>query len=604
MIDVPAGVPFRAEGFRGMSVSGRKAPAQATEGISPELEAEAKQIAAWVLQFARTLKNCRLYDASNPAVAKLKQDLLIALQRLLDEQGPIMLRFSADDVLYENVSVYPARSREDNLALPFYRDGIRGLAFLPGIQPHELAAVLDGVLHVTGQTPTEDDLVTLLWQAHLEHIDVDYVPASAEVGSGTTDGNDPNAVPWPTAAAEAEPEAEAESEIASEEEASADTPAEAESGRSDDWEVGEKTAEIEASFAELEAISAAEVERFRSEFEEEHRTSAVTTALAVSRAYLGAGVLPDDSVELARFLPRVLRQAFVMGSWRESSEALALLRRCESQEWVPETFAQELLQPISVSSIKDRLEQQDGEAAADFVGFARQLGDPAVDLFSVLVCEVEKPNLQKALTDALVDLCREQPERLAPLLDDKRWFVVRNAVQILGAIGGRPIVGLLQAVVQHPEPRVRLEVAAALRHVDPKAAQPLLVRMLDGADTRMFCSILHQLSQARDPGISRMLLTRLVHPDFEKRPAEEKRSIYSAIASAGGDEVVPELEAELHKGSWFSRAHDAHRQAVARCIGRIGTPLARTALERGAQSKRPVVRKACEDVLARFGSHE
>jgi HEAT repeat protein len=53
----------------------------------------------------------------------------------------------------------------------------------------------------------------------------------------------------------------------------------------------------------------------------------------------------------------------------------------------------------------------------------------------------------------------------------------------------------------------------------------------------------------------------------------------------------------VHRGNWFSRNQEVHRQAVARVIARIGTPLARKVLERGLQSKRAPVRRACEEAL-------
>ena len=37
---------------------------------------------------------------------------------------------------------------------------------------------------------------------------------------------------------------------------------------------------------------------------------------------------------------------------------------------------------------------------------------------------------------------------------------------------------------------------------------------------------------------------------------------------------------------------------------RIGTPLAKMVLERGAQSKRPPIRKACEDAITGMGHRE
>jgi len=220
-----------------------------------------------------------------------------------------------------------------------------------------------------------------------------------------------------------------------------------------------------------------------------------------------------------------------------------------------------------------------------------------------VLAESQDRRNRRLFAEAIAELCRTNPERLAPWLSDPRWFVVRNVVHILGWIAGDQIVGLLSSVTRHPDARVRHEVAAALGQAELKLARPLLVRMLDGADTRMFCAVLHQLSAARDPSMARLLVGYMQSEAFDERPIEEKRAIYSALSAVGQDEVVPDLEEELHRGNWFARDHEAHRQAVARVIARIGTPLARLVLERGLQSKRAPVRKACEDALGGLGSH-
>src|SRR5690349_16602436 len=102
------------------------APPDAAE--SPRVKAAA----AWVSRLARTLTTCRLYDVNNPTVVKFRDDLAAALTQQLAEHGRMVLSFTSDDVLADEVSLYPARSREDNLAMPFYRDGIRSIAFEPG----------------------------------------------------------------------------------------------------------------------------------------------------------------------------------------------------------------------------------------------------------------------------------------------------------------------------------------------------------------------------------------------------------------------------------------------------------------------------------------
>ena len=84
---------------------------------------------------------------------------------------------------------------------------------------------------------------------------------------------------------------------------------------------------------------------------------------------------------------------------------------------------------------------------------------------------------------------------------------------------------------------------------------------------------------------------------FLQRPVEERRAIYAAIASTGGDEVVPDLELAMNGGNWFDREQEVHRHAVARCLARIATPRALAVLEAGAQSRRAPVRQACATAL-------
>ena len=588
----------------------KPAPQQEQDGSTTRTalqDATVKAIYAWVNQFGRTLKTCRLYDANNPTVLRFRDEMSTALAKLLDTHGAFTIRFAGDDVLYEDVSLYPAKSREDNLALPFYRDGIRAITFSPNIIPREVDALVEAVLQVTGQNYGQDDLVTLIWEAHFKHIEIDYVPSEGDFGSGGNESADvgETLVPWP-AAGVAEPEATAgtaigEAEPANQTDAASDTPG---SGRSDDWTTGDLTAELEAGFAELEALAPSEVPRFRKEFEIEHQVSQVTTALAIMRACLTTGVNAEDRDEIARFVPRLLRLSIGRGAWLESREAMALLEQVGSDDWSPDSLAQELLQPISISSAVEHIDQQEPAAIADFIAFSKMIGDPGIDFLNLVLAESQQRRNRRIIAEAIADICRDNPERLAPFLADRRWFVVRNVVHILGWIGGDQIASLLQVAMRHPEPRVRQEVIAALGQVDPKLARPLLLKALERADTRMFCAILHQLSAERHDATARLMLGYMVDEAFEQRPLEEKRAIYSALSALGNDEVIPELEAELLKGNWFSRTQETHRQSVARCIARIGTPHARMVLERGALSRRGPVRQACEMALMGFQHRE
>jgi len=285
------------------------------------------------------------------------------------------------------------------------------------------------------------------------------VPAEADMGGGTGDASEGgDVVPWPTPGEPPgdEPEPELGAAVPGAEE------------RSDDWLLGDLAVEVEAGYAELESLAPTETLRFLDEYRAEHAVPLATATIAISSAFLHAGIEAGDKAELARFLPRVLRQTITAGAWTEARHCLALLRRCGSHsEWSVEGFSQELFQPISVAGVVEKLDLREAPALAEFIALARDLGALAVDWLNLALAESQQRRTRRALAEAIAELCRNDPERLAPWLADPRWYVVRNIVHILGWIGGERTIGLLETAMRHPEPRVRQEVIAALGQADP-----------------------------------------------------------------------------------------------------------------------------------------
>jgi len=591
-----------------MNASARPAVAGSAP-VSEPPAATVKAVAGWVAQFARTLKTCRLYDATNPTVVRFRDELAQATTRLLDEHGAVRLQFSAHDVTWEGISLHPARSRDDNLAYPFHRDGVRAITLQPGLDAREVAVLLDAVLAVTGQNLDADDLVTLLWEANLKRIDVDYVPAEGDAGSGGGGGDDPQGalMPWPVAEAggpatpdAAAPDAATPGPPAGSAAAPAAPPGAP--SRSEDWLLSDLTVEAEAGFAELDALAPSEIERFHREFVAEHAVSPVAAAFEIAVACLHANANDADRAEMGRFLPRVVRGGIATGCWAIATDALRILRELTPPEWSEERFAQELLQPVSVARAVEKLDAQDERGIADFLALESEIGDTGIDWVVAVLSESQQKPVRQRLAESLAARCATQPERLAAWLSDTRWYVVRNIVHILGWIGTPAIVGPLQVALRHDDARVREQVIEALANLDVKLVRPLLIRALDGADSRQFCQILRMLSLGRDPATARFVFAFLQQERFPQRPPEERRAIYAALASIGGDEIVHDLEAELLRVNWFDRSQEVHRLNVARCLARIATPLAREALDRAAQSKRAPVRQAAVAALTSMGT--
>ena len=234
---------------------------------------------------------------------------------------------------------------------------------------------------------------------------------------------------------------------------------------------------------------------------------------------------------------------------------------------------------------------QENEVQA-FLGLAREFGPPIGEWLMHVLAESEQTRVRRPLARTIAELLADRPEVLSAWAQDKRWYVVRNVVHILGWIGGERIVSQLEAVAAHPEPRVRHEVVAALHEAQRDRARPILVSMLPAAEPKLFGTILHQLGADFDPSVTALLLGLLADEGFSARSTEERRAVFIALATRG-DAVVPALEAALNEGGLFSRRAEPDRPAIALCLARIGTPTARGTLERGLKSSRAVIRKAC-----------
>jgi hypothetical protein len=563
--------------------------------IDASESAEVKTAAAWVAQLARTLKTCRLYEANNPTVIKFREDLACTLVHWLTKHGRMVLSFTSTDILSQGVSLYCASSREDNLALPFYRDGVRTIAFVPGITANEVEALVNIILHVTRRDNTEEDLVTLLWDANLEHVSVDAASTEGDVetGSGADEEDTGPIAPWPKRES-ATPGASAPT--------GPGVGSEPEQDRSDDRVTGVRSADLQAAFQDLQGCAAKEVERLRGEYEIESAIPIAKYSLELVRACLPSLIDPADRAEVGGLLPRVLHETLAQGMWGEARAAIVLLRQLAIPGWSPESLTHDLMQPTSLTTrhVIERLDGQDTASIEVFVELARELGAEGLEWLMRLLAESKEQRTRRALLRLIAEVARDNPERLASWLADERWYVVRNLVHILGSIGGSEIAGLLDVASRHQEVRVRREVVAALAQVDPAVARPRLLALLDRADSQLVGPVLHQLSGRRDREVARRLLREVQAPTFEERSDLEKQSIFSALAATADDDVLPTLEAELHAGNWLRRGPDARRIALARCVARIGTSAARELLERGANSRRTDVARACQTALPGF----
>lgn len=552
---------------------------EAREVVDP---AAVKEAAACVGQLLRTIKTCRLYDEGNPAVVRFREELAAAVVGLVSRRGSLHLEVGTSVLSWAGHDVLVAHSRDDNLAAVLHRDGIRSLALDPGIEPREVDALVDLILRVTGPSPGEDDLVTLLWDTDLPHVVVETVPFDGEADEGGDEAADSApSVAWPRqdrGAAAAAPMP------------AAPTPA---GSRSDDWLTGEVSDDPVEGFDAVESAALLEIARFQGEQQEADDESIVPATLRILNDCFASELTPQDREELAAFVPRVMREALALGDWADATAALRAVRTCDPH-WTGEGFTRSLCGPLAITTrhAVSALDLQGNDGVESFLALAREFGPELAPWLMHVLAESQQKRVRRPLARTIGELLVGRPEQVLSWLSDDRWYVVRNAVHILGWIGGNDLVAHLRTAAEHPEPRVRREVVAALSTCEAGAARPVLMAMLGLAEADLFGTILHQLSTDQDPAVAERLLEMLRDSTFRGRTNDERRALFLALASRG-EAILPALEEELFAGGGFLRRPDPDRQAVALCIARIGTPAAQAILERGLRSNHGSIRKAC-----------
>lgn len=574
-----------------------------------DLSPTAQLAAGFFRSLARTLKMSRLYKRDNPVVQQGREMLMQQLNEALALHGPWQFRITPYEILMLDEAVVRPSSQapgidatpnpEEKLPFLFYRDGIRALTLVHEVSAADFEAFFDALQMVGVGANSHDDLVTLLWQANAQKIRIETVPFSQTIylhSRRPTAGGGPGAhqgqsYVWSPAGAEIRADI-----------GQMDTgPMGLHRDTFDDWPLPAEGVDVPEAYKKLEKG----MQFVRSKLLAEAAAESAIDWQMDAQVLLEKVLELDDDLRtraaLAHSVMTWLMRSIQDSQWDEAQQAFALLRRFDPDGRLTETQLTAAISELDTDDITDRLDESQNDDQGRFFALAVAMGAPAVDLACAVMAKAQKSRTRAAACTMLCYLCSEAPEMLSRYLRDNRWYVVRNTVFVLGQIGGSEVVPLLEIASHHPEPRVRRAVVAALGNCPGPERVPLLITQLDSRDPQLLASALNMLGRFKSPLASRAILRQIEDSSFARRGPENQRTLFNALAEAGDDEVVPNLEALLNRGGWFAQA-SFERNACARVLARIGTERAMAALEAGLRAHSMVVRNACLEALNMKGA--
>jgi len=566
-----------------------------------DLSPYGQHTAGWLRLLARAVKMSRLYSSANPTVIAARDNIVTQLIELVNQHGAMDLRITMTEILLVdepvvrpelNPNVHSTASEHD-LPFQFYRDGIRRIVIMRDLPRLQGEVLVDALRATGGVTNTQDDLVTLLWQGNLSHIQIETVPIeqtiylSARRDGPAGDGRRGLSFALTPSGTEIHSEL-----------GQSTGPQGLHRDTFDDWSLADGWADVPAAYAGLEASLETSRRALLDEWEADCETPWSQVVPALVSEVLGLDGSEPARAAMAHALVTWVATAIRRCDWEESQQAIRTVRQVDPDGRLSGAALQDALAGVDTDELAQHLDEDDPSDHARFASLMVALGRPALDIACSVMSGASKVRVRAAATTAVCYMCSEHPEWLTPYLTDSRWQMVRNVVFALGQIGGDQIAPLLRLASEHYEVRVRRAVVQSLGALPLEVRAPILIKQFNTRDSQLLASALGMLTRVRDARVARAILAHIQKPDFASRSEENKRALFTALAEVADDESVPALEHLLYEGGWFAR-RTVERIAAARTLRRIGTEKALTALDAGLRSKNEAVRAVCLEAMSR-----
>ncbi|MEJ2253063.1 MAG: HEAT repeat domain-containing protein [Nitrospirota bacterium] len=522
--------------------------------IKTELGKEAREL---VQSLLKARKNLRLYPVNNPMYTRTVEDTFKRVDDILAAEESLELLISRNDISVAGESVYRSEEKDENLALFFFRDGLRSLSFVRGLGKEEFQDFLSVLSYDFDREDVEDDLVTLLWERDFRFIryTVDETVLMED------DGYEEKAVSQ------------------AKEDASTDE------GLRKAYEDAFKAEDVDGQHVPM-SITDADLKALASEVEKDMEENKQSKLMGILFDMLYGADTLEEFKDITRIMMNAVEFSVRRGDLKTPANIFRririLLKKSRSPH-VRKNLGMVLAFGGSEQVVKvigEWLDTKGGPDEEDCSRYVGNLESNAIASFISLLGELETIGGRKSAIDALVVLGRKDVEALARGLRDPRWFVVRNIVYILWRMGDPRAVDYLVRVVNHPEPRVRKEVLKGLGELkEPKAVQPVALCLEDG-DPSVRMTAAKALAAVGSEEAKAALLERMPQRRLMATEFREMKEYFEALSAWKDRDIYDFLMGLLTRKPFFRRSKYKEVKACAvYALGLLGNPEALPVLE-------------------------
>ena len=553
----------------------------------PEVDEELASVDDLIRSLLKAIKAFKLYESNNPMLTRQLKELSTKLTAHLDRYQTLNLQVGEYKLLFDGKPVYQNTDMKESLAFLLYKDGVRELRFIRGLEDREIADFLDVLQRNEQVSRLEDDVVTLLWQKDFAHITY-YATDEFMESTGVPVNYDEL-----QASLDVSPHVEGKEEP---QEAALALP----------QLLPESAGDQRETFARHFQLTTEEVDLINRHINREADINFVSTLvdkLIEILLHLGEDLEPYEN--MVTFFDKALEFLVLKGEFKTAGQILKNLHQIldsmalkDNQIYAINRIFESVGSPRIIELAAQTFKHEGFFDLKTCYQYFDLLPKSAIEPLCNVLGQLESSKARTFIAEIVARKAKGNLEMLVPILKDKRWMVVCYVVNIIGASGDRNAVKYLSQTISHPDERVRRTLLKALTRYGSSDVKALLTKMLnDGSPYVRSQAVIHLAKSAKDNAL-RPILSAIQSEAFLDREFSEKAAFFRAIGEIRSDESLPVLRKILEKNSWFQRSKWDELQVCA--IGALrmfGTEESRKILEMGKRSKNRAVRRACLQAL-------
>lgn len=537
---------------------------------------EAKEIIQILI---KAKKNIRLYPENNPIYTKTVDEAFERFTKCLDYRDRFTLQIKQNSISYESEELYYNAEKDDNLALFFFKDGLRELSFKKGLPRAELEEFLKIISLEYDRDDVDDDIVTLLWEKDFQYIQ--YVVDEAFLVDLEEDDYESRA------------ERQVKERLTDDDDLMrAYTDEFAEDERQEIPVIPLSDKDLQMLVRELEKDSSDKIEKL--------------VSILFELIYLSEKQAEVD--EAFRFISDALRFAMQQGNLGLVTEIMKRAKETSEEPSLKESgkdYSKMLCRHLGnqemVGYLAEFLESGVEIEPQEYEAFIEYLDANAIQPLMHYLGEVKTVRARKHLIDALIALGKRDIHAVARGLDDQRWYVVRNVIYVLRKIGDRRATEYLLRTVRHADIRVRKEGIKALGELGARDVIQTLRECLDDDEAEIRITAARAFGTLGTDVARKIILDKISSKEFREREFDEKKSMFEVLSRWKDQAVYEFLVATIRKKSFFGKAkNDENRACAALALGLLGRKEALAELQSLAESGNDLVRDCAHAAIRKL----